>query len=124
MAQWGYGEEGEETTAVMRTSAPHQKQYEQIGRRIKTLREQANMSQKQLARLLGRDSASAVYYIEQGDRRIKVFDLIVIARALGVSMDALLLGESGGSGWSYPVGRAPQKLSEPRGNPITPALAT
>ena len=51
------------------------------------------MSQEQLAKLIGRDSASAVYYIEQGDRRIKVLDLIAIAKAFGVSMDTILFGE-------------------------------
>ena len=71
------------------------------------------MSQEELGKKIGRHSASAVYYLEQGDRRIKVLDLMVIAKALGVSMDMLLLGESRNTEWDYPVGHLPQKLSKP-----------
>ena len=48
------------------------------------------MSQAELSYRIGFKSPTAVFYIEQGSRRLKVFDLVAIAKALGVSVDRLL----------------------------------
>ena len=77
----------------MKTSELKQKQYKEIGQRIKSFRERAGLTQGELGKRIGRLSASAIYYIEQGERYIKVIDLIAIAEALLVSVDVLLSGE-------------------------------
>lgn len=47
----------------------------QIGGRIKTAREKAGLSQTQLAKELGYETATAVSLIEAGERKVKAEDL-------------------------------------------------
>jgi transcriptional regulator with XRE-family HTH domain len=60
-----------------------------IGARIRALREQRGLSQTQLARKLG-TLPQNMWQIETGTRGITVQQLILVARALDVSMDDIL----------------------------------
>lgn len=53
-----------------------------IGSRIKEARERAKKSQKELASVLGYDTATAISLIESGGRKLKVEDLSKIAKFL------------------------------------------
>jgi len=65
-----------------------------VGLSMQTHREQRGLSRAQLARLAGVDTAT-VYRIETGRMTSPGLGIIAaLARALGVSLDALLLGES------------------------------
>lgn len=63
-----------------------------LGTRIALLRRQKQLSQLELARLLG-VSASAVGMYEQGRREPSAQALVAMARIFGVSTDHLLTGE-------------------------------
>jgi transcriptional regulator with XRE-family HTH domain len=54
----------------------------EIGRRLREAREKAGLSQAQLAKELGYESATAVSLIEAGERRFKTEDLQKAAEAL------------------------------------------
>lgn len=56
--------------------------YQFIGKKIREAREGAGFSQKQLAEKLGYESATAVSYIEAGERKVSVVDLEQIAQFL------------------------------------------
>src|SRR3990167_9445253 len=77
----------------MRASGARTEDYAEIGQRIKMHRERSGMSQAELSYRIGFRSPTAVFYIEQGKRRIKVFDLVEIAKALRISADMLMFGE-------------------------------
>ncbi len=64
----------------------------QIGARLREAREQANLSQVQLAKELGYESATAVSLIEAGERKLKVEDLQKVAKILHREV-AYFLGE-------------------------------
>ena len=53
-----------------------------IGGRIKEAREAGNLSQVDLARALGYESATAISLIESGERKLRVEDLQKVADAL------------------------------------------
>lgn len=54
----------------------------EIGQKIRRARESAEKSQKELADVLGFESATAISLIESGERKIKVEDLEKIANFL------------------------------------------
>ncbi len=49
--------------------------YTLIGSKIKDARQEANMSQKQLAELVGFDSSTAISLIEAGQRKVSIEDV-------------------------------------------------
>ena len=58
-----------------------------IGRRIKALREERNLSQDELAQMLGFKDRQTVSAIETGVRRVKAEELVLAVRNFGVSLD-------------------------------------
>ena len=66
--------------------------FEKIGMRIKTLRNNCNMTQEKLAEKTGL-SLSHICNLENGHSKMSVESLITIADALSVSTDAILFGE-------------------------------
>ncbi len=59
-----------------------------IGRRIQRLRDQAGMTQEELAKKVGSHKNSVSRH-ENGDRNVGVLDLLAYANALGVTLDDL-----------------------------------
>ena len=64
-----------------------------LGQRIRQAREQARVSQVELARRIG-ISANALCSIEAGETDPRASRIVAIAQELGVSTDTLLLGKS------------------------------
>jgi transcriptional regulator with XRE-family HTH domain len=64
-----------------------------LGTRIRKAREQAHISQAELARRIG-ISSTAMNAIEGGRTDPRASRIVAIAQVLGVSTDALLLGTS------------------------------
>ena len=64
-----------------------------LGTRIRKARESAHISQAELARRIG-ISKTAMHAIEGGHTDPRASRIVAIARELGVSTDALLLGTS------------------------------
>jgi len=56
--------------------------YQFIGKKIREARELGGLSQKDIAEKLGYESATAVSYIESGERKVSVVDLEKIAALL------------------------------------------
>lgn len=56
--------------------------YQFIGKRIREAREASGLSQRDLAEKLGYESATAISYIESGERKVSVVDLEKIAAIL------------------------------------------
>ncbi|MDD3171644.1 MAG: helix-turn-helix transcriptional regulator [Bacilli bacterium] len=56
--------------------------YTLIGSKIKEARQEANMSQKDLAESIGFDSSTAISLIEAGQRKISIEDLEKICKIL------------------------------------------
>lgn len=63
--------------------------YVKIGRTVKRYRHWNELTQAQLAELIG-VSTSFVGHIERGSRKLSVDTLCAICRALGVSSDKIL----------------------------------
>lgn len=70
-----------------------QSQKELIGQRIKERREFLKLSQKELAEKAKKSSAAYIAFIEGGNRSISTLDLMLLAKALGVTV-SYLVGES------------------------------
>jgi transcriptional regulator with XRE-family HTH domain len=68
-----------------------------LGRRLRVLREERQLSLRELARRLG-ISASAISQFETGKSRLSVSTLYAIVTELGISLDELFSGISGGHG--------------------------
>lgn len=64
----------------------------ELGERIKALREDAGLTQGELAKKVGKSSPAYIAFIEAGDRNISAMDLMLIAKQLGTSV-AELMGE-------------------------------
>lgn len=94
----------------MRASGARVEDYAEIGQRIKRCRVSAGISQAELSYRIGFRSPTAIFYIEQGKRRIKVVDLIEIAKALNVSADLLIFGREQMLPMTSPE---PFRISEP-----------
>ncbi len=73
----------------------------EIGTRLKALRECAQLSQAALAQRCGWASQSRVGNYESGTRKISAEDAIVLGKALNVSPAELLFGDSGHGNVSY-----------------------
>lgn len=63
--------------------------YTKIGRNVKRYRRWNELTQAQLAELIG-VSTSLVGHIERGSRKMSIDTLCAICRALGVSSDKIL----------------------------------
>ncbi len=59
-----------------------QEKYQFIGARIKETRRKKGLSQKDLAKKVGFDSATSISLIESGERKISIVDLEKTAQAL------------------------------------------
>lgn len=64
--------------------------YEKIGRKIQELRKEKKMSQKELAQKIGKTSATYINLIESGKRKVSLFGLNKICKALSVSLNHFL----------------------------------
>jgi len=64
-----------------------------LGKRIKSVRENHNISQSELADRLQYLNQSQISKIEKGDRKTTAQDLIEIAQALGVTVNDIVSGE-------------------------------
>jgi transcriptional regulator with XRE-family HTH domain len=84
-----------------------------LGTRIRKAREQARISQAELAQRIG-ISKTAMNAIEGGATDPRASRIVAIARELGVSTDALLLGKPG-------TGKRAPKPSALRTRPRTAA---
>lgn len=67
-----------------------QRQQDQIGRRIKALRDARNLTQAELARKLGFSDRQTLAAIEAGERRVGPQELVSLAEALNVEVDLFL----------------------------------
>lgn len=61
-----------------------------LGKRLRLARQAADLSQEQLAEMIGFDSSSGISKVEAGSRRLSAVALGKWARATNVSVDALL----------------------------------
>ena len=66
-----------------------EKLYNEIGKRIKTIRETLGLSQEQLAEKLG-ISRPTISQIENGDRKISAVELMRLSEIFNLSVDAVL----------------------------------
>ena len=66
--------------------------YAKLGKRIKDLRERSGINQQRLAEMLN-ISRPAVSQIENGDRKISADELVKLAEAFHISVEALLDSE-------------------------------
>lgn len=64
--------------------------YRELGKKIKTAREELGMSQAQLAEQLGYNSPATISHFEAGQRKISIQDLHKISEALGYPMGSFL----------------------------------
>lgn len=67
--------------------------YRVIGKRIQKSREEAGLTQEQLAKKVGYQSATAISFIETGERKLKVGELEKIANAVKQDSYFLLTGK-------------------------------
>lgn len=64
--------------------------YKLIGARIKEIRQEKGISQKDLATEVGFDSATSISLIESGDRKISIVDLEKTAQFLNEDLNSFL----------------------------------
>lgn len=62
----------------------------EIGQRIKACRLEANYSQTNLADLLNYESPTAISLIENGERSLKIYDLIILCQLFMKNYDYFL----------------------------------
>lgn len=63
-----------------------------IGEKIKAKREELGLSQEELAKSVGKQTATYIAFIEKGERNITTVDLMAIAKTMGTTV-ASLIGE-------------------------------
>ncbi len=61
-----------------------------IGKKITELRKSHNISQKQLAEILGFESDTAIYLIEKGDRALSLEKLLTLKKYFGLNLNIFL----------------------------------
>lgn len=77
-----------------------------IGERLKSLRENADLSQGQLAKICGWGSQSRIGNYELGNRKISAEDALVLASVLKTSPSFILFGDESGpvfKSYEYPL---------------------
>ena len=67
--------------------------YKKVGHRIRIIRKNEGISQEDLGMLLGKYTVSAISYFESGHRKIKLEELIKIAKIFNVDIYKLIEGE-------------------------------
>ncbi|MFK4329971.1 MULTISPECIES: helix-turn-helix domain-containing protein [Bacillus] len=65
-----------------------------FGNRVRDIRKQKNITQDKLAKELDFRHASAISFIENGKRRLDAEKIPTLAKALGVSIDALFFDQN------------------------------
>ena len=83
--------------------------YDDLGKRIRSLRKKQGMTQEQLANGTGM-SPSFIGHIERGTRKVSLDTLTDIAKILGVSGSELMLDKSANK--SNDAGRASYRLGD------------
>ncbi|NQU83092.1 MAG: helix-turn-helix transcriptional regulator [Parcubacteria group bacterium] len=84
-----------------------------IGENIKARREQLGLSQEELAKSVGKQTATYIAFIEKGERNITTVDLMAIAKQLGITVANLVGEEKKQSGLTFrEVLRASKDLSK------------
>lgn len=66
--------------------------YREVGKRIQDARDKAGLTQEQLAIAVGYKSATAISFIEAGERKLRVGELEKIADKLSCDIQYLLTG--------------------------------
>lgn len=66
--------------------------YKEIGKRIKTARERAGLSQEEFGKKLGDYSPTAISLYEQGERKISLEALATVAKILNITLQELVEG--------------------------------
>lgn len=61
-----------------------------IGQNIKKIREKLGLSQEELAKSVGKQTATYIAFIEKGERNITTIDLVAIAKQLGTTVGRLV----------------------------------
>lgn len=89
----------------------NEKRYQFIGKKLREAREGAGLSQKQMAEMLGYESATAISLLEAGDRKISVVDLEKISSLLHRDIK-FFLGKEGEEATVQQALRADKDLSE------------
>jgi len=69
------------------------KKYVELGKRIQLAREKKGLTQEQLAKRVGYQTATAISFIEAGDRKLKASELEKIANELDCPVQYLLTGK-------------------------------
>ena len=90
----------------------------EIGERVRALRQARDMSQGQLALLLGVPPTN-VSAIERGVRGLSIHQLVKLAQALEVSPGEILNGQPGRASRRAAAGRPPRRLERIRSLPRT-----
>ncbi len=94
----------------------HSREYKAVLKTLVALRQKAGMTQRDLARILGREH-SFVWRIETGERRLDVVEFYWVCQALGQDAIAVYSGlvkAFGGVANAYPIDSAPaRKAAEP-----------
>ena len=68
--------------------------YIEIGKRIQDARDKKGLTQEQLAKLVGYQTATAISFIEAGERKLKASELEKIAEVLDLDVQYLLTGQA------------------------------
>ncbi len=79
----------------------NEKRRKEIGKRIKELRKECNLSQIELSNKVGKSSAAYIAFIESGERNITSMDMIILAKELGATVGELVGEESVGKTISF-----------------------
>lgn len=91
------------------TENSEENRRKEIGNKIKEARQKAELSQKQLADLVGFESATAISLIESGDRKVDIPILENIAKHLKQPIDFFLGNEPNHLDFSFAL-RADKQL--------------
>jgi transcriptional regulator with XRE-family HTH domain len=75
---------------------------DQVGQRVRAIRQKRGLTQQELADLLGTNQ-SHVANVERGERGVTIHQIVKMAKALQASTDEILLGDKNGSKDSTPA---------------------
>ncbi len=75
---------------------------DQVGRRVRAIRQKRGLTQQELADLLGTNQ-SHVANVERGERGVTIHQIVKMAKALQASTDEILLGDKNDAKDSTPV---------------------
>lgn len=74
----------------MGTKVQHRKEYAPIPALLRAMREEAGLSQRDLAKTLGVNSQTQIQYSETKSRRVDLAEFVAWARACGISPEEAL----------------------------------